>query len=136
MRIPADLLVAAQTGDPHALERLLAAAQPDVRRYARRQCHRGSVIEDVVQETLMVIWRRVGSVRDPAAFAGWLITVVTRLCMIPALMLTRGVEELDDVMTSRSLARLPVDDLRIDLARAFESLPPAHREIVLLRDFE
>ena len=33
-------------------------------------------------------------------------------------------------------ASLSIDDLRIDLARAIESLPASHREVALLRDFE
>lgn len=58
------VFAAAQAGDPLALDCLLRELQPDIRRYARHPCHRSSVIEDVVQEALLVIYRRVGSVRD------------------------------------------------------------------------
>jgi len=136
MQINADLLVLAQAGDQAALTRLLHELQPDIRRYARRQCHRASALEDVVQEALIVVYRKVGHVRSPQALGGWLLTVVTRLCMLPALMLTRGVEALSDMDEASRFAAMPVDALRIDLARALESLPAAHREIVLLRDFE
>lgn len=136
MQISADLLIQAQAGDQIALARLLRELQPDIRRYARRQCHRASVLEDVVQEALIVVYRKVGYVRSPAALGGWLLTVVTRLCMLPALMLTRGIEELTDGDEARQFASVPVDDLRIDLARAIESLPVGQREIVLLRDFD
>lgn len=136
MRVAGELLLSAQTGDRGALTKLLAELQPDLRRYARRQCHRASVLEDVVQEALIVVYRKVGQVRSPAAMAGWLLTIVTRLCMLPALMLTRGLEELADGDERRQFASVPLDDLRIDLVRAIESLPAGHREIVLLRDFE
>ncbi|MES2910510.1 MAG: sigma factor [Pseudomonadota bacterium] len=53
--------------------------QPDIRRYARRQCHRGTVIEDVAQQALIVVYRRVGNVRDAAALAGWIFRVVARM---------------------------------------------------------
>jgi len=66
----------------------LVALQPDIRRYARRHCHRTSVIEDVVQEALIVVYRRVGTIRSPAALAGWLLTVVVALDVI-------GVDTLD-----------------------------------------
>ena len=79
------LFAAAQAGEPAALERLLRELQPDIRRYARRQCHRSSAIEDVVQEALIVLYRRVGNVRDPLALAGWILRMVTRLCMLPVL---------------------------------------------------
>ena len=77
-RVSDDLLLAAQSGDRHALTQLLVALQPDIRRYARRLCHRTSVIEDVVQEALIVVYRRVGTIRSPAALAGWLVTEIGR----------------------------------------------------------
>jgi hypothetical protein len=61
------LFAAARAGDPAALEQVLRLLQPDIRRYARRQCHRGSAIEDVVQEVLIVVYRRLGTMRDPLA---------------------------------------------------------------------
>jgi RNA polymerase sigma factor (sigma-70 family) len=134
-RVSDDLLLAAQSGDRHALTQLLVALQPDIRRYARRHCHRTSVIEDVVQEALIVVYRRVGTIRSPAALAGWLVTVIARLCMLPALMLMRGVEELASLEESRELAKVPPDELRMDLVNAIESLP-SHREVLLLRDLE
>ena len=135
-RVSDDLLLAAQSGDRHALTQLLVALQPDIRRYARRLCHRTSVIEDVVQEALIVVYRRVGTIRSPAALAGWLLTVIARLCMLPALMLMRGVEELASLEEARELAKVPPDELRIDLVNAIESLSPSHREVLLLRDLE
>jgi len=134
--IDATLLRSAQLGDRDALAQLLSQLKPDIRRYARRQCHRGSALDDVIQEALIVVYRRVGTVKSPAALAGWLATVVARLCMVPALMLMKGVVALGESDEMGRLAHLPAHDLRIDLARAIESLSPAHREIVLLRDFE
>ena len=46
IRVDEALFAAAQAGDPVALERMLRELQPDIRRYARRQCHRTSAIED------------------------------------------------------------------------------------------
>ena len=130
------LFAAARGGDPAALEQMLRRLQPDIRRYARRQCHRSSMIEDVVQETLIVLYRRMNTVRDPLALAGWLVRVVTRLCMLPVLGLLRGTEALADRHEAAHLARIPADDLRLDLVRALESLPAMYREVLLLRDME
>lgn len=139
MPLDGALFAAAQAGHPAALERLLRELQPDIRRYARRQCHRSSSIEDVVQEALIVLYRRVGSVRDPLALPSWVLRVVTRLCMLPVLRLMRGAESLegrDDDAQFANFARMPIDELRLDLVRALESLPAMYREIVLLRDME
>lgn len=136
IRVDTALFVAAQAGDPAALERMLRDLQPDIRRYARRQCHRTSAIEDVVQEAMIVLYRRLGNVRDPLAAAGWIVRVVTRLCMLPVLRLMHGAEALTDQHQAEYLARLPVDELRIDLVRALESLPQMYRDVILLRDME
>jgi len=130
------MFAAAQAGDPAALERVLRELQPDIRRYARRQCHRTSSIEDVVQEALIVLYRRMGSVRDPLAVAGWVFRVVSRLCMLPVLGLIRGAEALSERHEATHFAQMPQDDLRIDLVRALESLPAIYREVILLRDME
>jgi RNA polymerase sigma factor (sigma-70 family) len=132
----AALFAAAQAGDPLAIDRLLREVQPDIRRYARHQCHRGSAIEDVVQEALIIVYRRMGNVRSPLALAAWIFRVVHRLCMLPVLALMRGTEELTHLHETRYFARMPRDDLRIDIVRALESLPQIYREVILLRDME
>lgn len=136
MQITEHTFLAAQAGDPLALERLLGQLRPDIRRYARYQCQRASAVDDVVQEALIILYRKLGSVRSPAALRGWLLKVVIRLCMLPALMFMRGVQDLQHIEDDRRFARMPVDALRIDLVRALESLPPQHREIILLRDVQ
>jgi RNA polymerase sigma factor (sigma-70 family) len=130
------VFAAAQAGDPLALDQLLRELQPDIRRYARHQCHRSSVVEDVVQEALLVIYRRVGDVRDMQAMVAWVLRIITRLCMLPALMLMRGAEELTHRHEAEYLAHMPQEDLRIDLVRALESLPDIYRQVILLRDME
>lgn len=127
---------AARGGDPAALDQLLRLLQPDIRRYARRQCHRTTAIEDVVQEALIVVYRRIGNVRDPLALAGWIFRVVTRLCMLPVLGLMRGAEALSERHEAEHFARMPQEELRHDLVRALESLPEMHREVILLRDMK
>ena len=119
-----------------ALDQVLRLLQPDIRRYARKQCHRKSAIEDVVQEALIVLYRRIGNVRDPLAFAGWIFRMVTRLCMLPVLGLIRGAEELSERHEAAYFSRTPQDDLRIDLVRALESLPDFYRQAILLRDMD
>lgn len=78
LHVDQDLFAAAQAGDRAALERLLAQLQPDIHRYARFQCYASSSIEDVVQEALIVVYRRVGGIRSPAALGAWLVRVVAK----------------------------------------------------------
>lgn len=115
LNVDKDLFAAAQAGDPAALERLLSQLRPDIQRYARFQCYASSSIEDVVQEALIVVYRRVGGIRSPAALGAWLVRVVARLCALPALMFMRSVEELKTIEDSARFAHVPVHQLRLDL---------------------
>jgi RNA polymerase sigma factor (sigma-70 family) len=128
------LIEAAQLGDPVALDRLLQVCQPDIRRYAQRSCLMSDV-DDAVQETLVILSRRVGSVRALVAFSGWLFTIVKRECRRLERRLF-GIEYLDERKAEHWLVTHSVDGLRVDLVRALESLPPHYREMILLRDFE
>lgn len=130
------LFAAAQAGDRAALERLLSQLRPDIQRYARSQCYASSSIEDVVQEALIVVYRRVGDVRSPAALGAWLVRVVARLCALPVLMFMRSVEELKTIEDSARFSHWPVDQLRLDVVRALAALPERYRQILLLRDLE
>jgi RNA polymerase sigma factor (sigma-70 family) len=129
-----DLVLAAQSGDPQAITRLLISCQTDIRRYARRHCQL-SDIDDAVQETMLVIARRVSALRATAAFTGWLFTVIRRECQkLSRAMLGRPMDTLD--AAEARIAAMPDDILRLDIAAALESLPAHYLEVVLLRDFE
>jgi RNA polymerase sigma factor (sigma-70 family) len=136
--IPYDrqLIEAARGGDKEAILSLLTLAQPDIRRYATRSCHTSDDINDAVQEALWVLYRHVGTLRAVTSFSGWLFAVVRRECarlMRKALGRTVDVEEIEN---SQLFATRPQLELRIDLARAIQSLPEHYREVVLLRDIE
>jgi RNA polymerase sigma factor (sigma-70 family) len=136
LHVDKDLFTAAQAGDRAALERLLWQLRPDIQRYARFQCYASSSIEDVVQEALIVVYRRVGGIRSPAALGAWLVRVVARLCALPVLMFMRSVEELKTIEDSARFAHVPAHQLRLDVARALAALPEKYRQIILLRDLE
>src|SRR5260370_34155868 len=71
------LILAAQSGDTVALNRLLLVCRTDARRYARRHCA-ASDVDDAVQETLLILSRKVKGLKAAAAFSGWLLTIVRR----------------------------------------------------------
>lgn len=128
------LILVAQTGDPVAISRLLAVCEADIRRYARRHCH-FSDVDDAVQESLLIISRKVPTLKAATAFTSWLFTLVRRECrrLGRALLIHAPLEE--DI-TEQQLACRNNDVLRIDLANALESLPAHYLEVVLMRDFE
>jgi RNA polymerase sigma-70 factor (ECF subfamily) len=117
------------------MQALLVRLRPDIRRYAAHRCGRATALDDVVQEALIIVHRRIGKVRDLRAFGGWLARIITRLCLLPPLQLLRAVELLSDSERVDFSSR-PRDDLRTDVVRALESLPESYREVVVMRDFE
>ena len=132
-RTLAPVIAAAQEGDAAVLDHLLRACHPDVRRYAYRHCLI-SDIDDAVQEALLILSRRLRSLRALAAFPGWLFTIVRRECR----RLERrqfGLDALDEARMEEWLATCPDEVLRVDLVHVLESLPAHYREVVLLRDF-
>jgi len=129
-----DLILGAQAGDGAAIERLLFECQTDVRRYAMRHCAM-SEVDDAVQETLLVVARRMQTLRSATAFAGWLFTIVRRECTRLSRRLF-SYENLDDERIEAALARRSDETLRLELSAAIESLPAHYREIIVMRDFE
>jgi RNA polymerase sigma factor (sigma-70 family) len=126
------MIEAAATGDQQALLRLLAVCQPDLRRYARRTCATED-IEEAVQDALLILYRRLGTLRIIATFSGWLFQIVKRACL--QRLRRRGLVSLDEEAASG--VQDPTDiELRLDLARSIMALPKIYREVVILRDVE
>ncbi|MDE2594908.1 MAG: sigma-70 family RNA polymerase sigma factor [Burkholderiales bacterium] len=128
------LILAAQSGDRAAIEQLLAVCQADARRYAHKHCH-ASDVDDAVQESLLVISRKVTGLKAAAAFSSWLFTVIKRECLKLTQALLKH-EPIDADAAAQRLVGQTDAALRIDLAKALESLPAHYLEVVLLRDFE
>jgi len=67
----------AQYGDRDALEQLLEAVQPSLRRYL---C--GLVgdldADDVLQEVLVLVYRRLGDLENPEVFRAWALRIASR----------------------------------------------------------
>ncbi len=129
-----DLIYDAQGGDSVAIDALLEACQADARRYAYKHCH-ASDVDDAVQETLILITRKIHALKAAAAFSSWLFLVIKRECRRLSRAMFRQAP-LDEDLAEQLLACKSDDDLRLDLAAALESLPHHYLEVVLLRDFE
>src|SRR6476660_833839 len=77
----AELLALARGGDGASLGLLLERHRPRLFATALRLLGYGPDAEDAVQETCLIAMRYVGGVRDPDAIAGWLFTVLRRICL-------------------------------------------------------
>ena len=133
-RFDVQLIEAARSGAPSALERLLVACQPELRRYAQRSCLISDV-DDAVQEALLIASRYLRSLRHARAWSRWMFRIVRREChRMARIGLRRDVW--GDRLVDQLVARRSEDELRHDLTAALESLPEPYREVLVLRDFE
>ena len=112
----------------------MVVCQADARRYALKHCHISDV-DDAIQESLLIISRKVKGLKVVAAFSGWLFTVIKRECRRLERRMFKT-DSLDEELAGHQMLSKTDTDLRIDLAAALESLPAHYLEVVLLRDFE
>lgn len=127
------LLDAARRGEPVALERLLRLCRPDVRRYAERWCLI-SQIDDAVQESLLVLVRKIHLLQTVAAFSTWMFRIVQRQCRRLGRVALRY-DPYEEAKVDAWLAYRSSEEAGIDLVHAFDALPAHYREVLILRDF-
>ncbi|WP_371493908.1 sigma-70 family RNA polymerase sigma factor [Kitasatospora sp. NBC_00374] len=68
-------VAAAQAGDKAALGRIMAAFLPLVYKLIGRELDGHVDVDDVVQETMVRVVDRLGTLRDPSSFRSWLVAV-------------------------------------------------------------
>lgn len=152
----AGLVRAAAAGDATAMEQLLIRAQEVAFRFSLLVCGHAPDAEDVMQDALMRTYRRVGTIKDPAAFRTWLFRTVRNACLmkrrkrvdeparVESLDEPHGSGQADGTSTPRDVATggKGPEELALNawlgrrLRRALATLPPAYRMIVLLREME
>jgi len=72
------LVLRAQDGDVAAFEQLVDRHQGRLFRSAYLLLGDRQEAEDVVQDTLVQAWKRIGLLEEPAAFRGWISRICTR----------------------------------------------------------
>jgi RNA polymerase sigma factor (sigma-70 family) len=126
---------AAQQGDPRAIAILVSGSHTHVQRFARTLCSTPEDAEDAAQEALIVLYRKIGTLRAAAALASWMFRIVRNECIrrsrltlrkpAPAAMLEPSAED-------AALAHLEVQRIVDSIA----SLPAEQRTVLVLRDIQ
>ena len=131
------LVLRCQTGDESAFAQLLERYGPRLRYYVRKMLgHRGSEAEDVLQEVWLDVFRGVGRLSEPAAFATWLYRIAhdrTRRLQRQRIVPTGA---RDDVILSNGRSTdFATADAEVVHA-ALNELPAEQREVLVLRFLE
>ncbi|WP_068028816.1 RNA polymerase sigma factor [Nocardia mexicana] len=130
------LVAAAVAGDSASITALVSGSYPHVRRFAHTLCATQEDAEDAVQEALIVLYRKIGTLRATGALAAWMFRIVRHECLRRARLLrhapgptpiaaTPSAE--DDVLQQLEAERI---------AAAIAALPPDHRQVLIMRDIQ
>jgi len=127
-------VVRAQTGDRQALDRLLRDHQAALYRHVRTITGNGDVALDALQNSLLLIARRLGSLRDPRWFRAWAYRIATR----EAVRASKRDVRLQLLPAEAAAQAGPPPDpaLLRDCADRLDALPAAAQIVVRLHYFE
>lgn len=114
---------------PEALERLLDEYGRLPQGVAFHILRSHADAEEVVIDTMVTAWERIGSLRDPAALRSWLLRIAARKALARRRRAVPGHELLDEAAATTSSA---ADPERIALAEALDGLPSRQRACLSL----
>ncbi|MEV0391403.1 RNA polymerase sigma factor [Nonomuraea sp. NPDC050643] len=130
----AQLIEAAQAGDRESITAVVGSAHPHVRRFAAHLCASPQDAEDAAQEALIILYRKIGSLRATGALASWMFRIVRNECLRRARLLFDRWDEADDGL-ARSAEDEVIRRLEAELvAQAIRELPDVQRRVLIMRD--
>jgi RNA polymerase sigma factor (sigma-70 family) len=136
------LVAAAQHGDMPSITALVSGSHPHVQRFARSLCASPEDAEDAAQEALIVLYRKIGTLRASGALASWLFRIVRNECVRRSrLSMRRHAAPRDCVIPSAEAMPSAEDDAlrRWEVGRvsaAIAALPVDQRTVLIMRDIE
>lgn len=90
-----------------------------------------NLVEDALQESYLLVFQKIGQVREPSAFKSWFCRIVLHVCY--ALKKKNPVkEELEEVQAGASETDRLVTGLA--LRQGLARLKPKERDVLILRD--
>jgi RNA polymerase sigma factor (sigma-70 family) len=128
-------VIAAQQGDPRAIATLVSGSHAHVQRFAHSLCSTPEDAEDAAQEALIVLFRKIGTLRAAAALGSWMFQIVRNECIRRARLAFHKPASATMVESSAedaALARLEIERIVNSIAE----LPAEQRAVLVLRDIQ
>lgn len=131
----AQLVAAARDGHVESLTALVANTHPHVMRFAHSLCASRQDAEDAAQEAMLILFRKVGTLRSITALSSWMFRIVRNEC------LRRLHRPMWDDLPDTGVTPSPEDEVIRHLeaervARAIAALPDVQRRVLILRDVQ
>jgi RNA polymerase sigma-70 factor (ECF subfamily) len=76
-----ELLIAAGTGDRLALEELYLGYQVRLARFLSRFTRRDVIVEEIINDTFMVVWRQANNFRFASQVSSWIFGIAYRVAL-------------------------------------------------------
>ncbi|MGW0885719.1 RNA polymerase sigma factor [Streptomyces sp. NPDC002671] len=134
------LIKAAQDGDVPSLTTVVMKSQPHVRKFAISLCASPQDAEDAAQEALIILYRKIGTLRATGALASWLFRIVRNECLRQVRLL---VSRSDDASAEPEASEEPSAEDRVlhglemeRIAAAVCALPRDQRQVLIMRDVQ
>jgi RNA polymerase sigma-70 factor, ECF subfamily len=130
------LVERARSGDPEAFEALIRSVGDHLLAVARKILHDPDAAEDALQSAVIKGWRSLPSLRDPARFDRWLYRILVMSCYAEINRSRRvagSVRSISPPPSAGDFAGAIAD--RDALEKAFMTLTPTHRAVVVLHYF-
>ena len=127
------LVLRAQSGDRNAFDQLLRAVDRSLLAFIRTIVGSRTPAEDVLQDVLVTIVRKIAWLRDPGLFRAWSFRIASR-ASFRAMRGERPMEPLDD--SAGETVDPPDPWLRQRLAEALPRVTPASRAVLHLHYVE
>jgi RNA polymerase sigma-70 factor (ECF subfamily) len=131
-----ELVERARQGDRSAFAELAAASISRLFNVAQLMLRDRDLADDAVQETLVLAWRDLRGLRDPAGFDAWLHRILVRTVYREAARERRrsaGTMRLPPAGVDSDSAAALAD--RDAIERGFRRLRPEHRAVLVLRHY-
>ncbi|MFD5268115.1 RNA polymerase sigma factor [Streptomyces sp. NPDC058335] len=134
------LIRAAQDGDVTSLTTVVTESQPHVRKFALSLCASRQDAEDAAQEALIILYRKIGTLRATGALASWMFRIVRNECLRQVRLLVSRSDEAS-AEPEASAERSAEDAVlhRLEAARiaaAVGALPRDQRDVLIMRDIQ
>ena len=130
------VVAAAQAGDEACLAALVSASHPHVQRFAHALCASEQDAQDAAQEALIVLFRKIGTLRSATALSSWMFQIVRNECIRRAQAMARRAGPVPEPTTISAeehvLRRLESERV----AAAIAALPADQRLVLIMRDVQ
>ena len=133
-RLDRDVVERARSGDQEAFADLVYQISDTLLGIARRIVRDPGLAEDVLQNALLTIWRKLPHLRDADRFEGWAFRILVHACYADAPRNRRWASTIRVLHTD---VASQVDDIQMisdrdELERAFRQLPLDQRAVFVL----